>query len=104
MRDSSFTAKAPRTPRNAKEIGCGSAAPCGSGDGPMRVKEAVMTRPRQVWLRLLAFFRKNTLEAEMDEELHFHFEKQIEDNIKGGMQPEEARYAALRSFGGVEQV
>ncbi|PYV02449.1 MAG: hypothetical protein DMG10_14665, partial [Acidobacteria bacterium] len=31
-------------------------------------------------------------------------EKQIEDNIKAGMTGEEARYAALRSFGGVEQI
>ena len=63
-----------------------------------------MTRLRQVWRRLRALFRKNTLEAEMDEELRFHFEKQIEDNIRAGMTQQEARYAALRAFGGVEQV
>src|SRR5438093_7442641 len=68
------------------------------------MKERIMTRPRQVWLRLRALFRKNTLEAEMDEELRFHFEKQIEDNIRAGMSAKEARYAALRAFGGVEQV
>src|SRR5437867_9162366 len=58
-----------------------------------------MTRLRQVWRRLRALFRKNTLEDEMDEELRFHFEKQIEDNIRAGMSPQEARYAALRAFG-----
>ena len=31
-------------------------------------------------------------------------EKQVEQNIAAGMSPKEARYAALRSFGGVEQV
>ena len=30
----------------------------------------------------------------------FHLEMQIEDNLKAGMNPAEARYAALRSFGG----
>ncbi|PYV31289.1 MAG: hypothetical protein DMG09_26065, partial [Acidobacteria bacterium] len=49
-------------------------------------------------------FRKSQLEDEMGEELRFHLEKQIEDNIKAGMTGEEARYAALRSFGGVEQI
>src|SRR5437899_6647640 len=43
-------------------------------------------------------------EHEMDEEVRFHLEKQIEDNIKAGMTPKDARYAALRAFGGVEQV
>src|SRR5207247_3870790 len=32
----------------------------------------------------------------------FHLEMQIEDNLKAGMNPAEARYAALRSFGGIE--
>src|SRR5919201_923704 len=54
--------------------------------------------------RLRAFFGKSRLEQEMDEELRFHFERQIEDNIRAGMNPEEARYAALRAFGGVDQI
>ena len=54
--------------------------------------------------KLRALFRKSQLEDEMGEELRFHLEKQIEDNIKAGMTGEEARYAALRSFGGVEQI
>ncbi|HEY2981865.1 MAG TPA: ABC transporter permease, partial [Anaerolineales bacterium] len=40
----------------------------------------------------------------MDEELRFHLEKQIQDNIKAGMSAKEARDATLRAFGGVEQV
>src|SRR5438876_486206 len=54
--------------------------------------------------KLRALFRKSQLEVEMGEELRFHLEKQIEDNIKAGMTGESARYAALRSFGGVEQI
>ena len=57
-----------------------------------------------LWLRFHTFFRKNRADREMEAELHFHLERQIEDNIKRGMKPTEARFAALRSFGGVEQV
>src|SRR4030095_13857159 len=32
----------------------------------------------------------------------FHLEMQMEDNLKAGMNPDGARYAALRSFGGIE--
>jgi predicted permease len=44
------------------------------------------------------------MEEELENELRFHLEKEIEANIKRGMKPEEARFAALRSFGGVERV
>jgi predicted permease len=53
--------------------------------------------------RLRALFRKDGLDQELSEEMTFHLEKQIEQNIAAGMSAEEARYAALRSFGGVEQ-
>ena len=54
--------------------------------------------------RLRALFRKEELDQELSDELAFHLEKQIEQNVAAGMSAEEARYAALRSFGGVEQV
>jgi predicted permease len=54
--------------------------------------------------RLRALFRKEELDQELSDELAFHLEKQIEQNLAAGMSAEEARYAALRSFGGVEQV
>src|SRR5882724_6928504 len=53
--------------------------------------------------RFLAQFRKRRLDRELDEELRFHMESQIEDNLRRGMTPEQARQEALRSFGGVEQ-
>ena len=53
--------------------------------------------------RLMALFRRERLERELDEELCSHLEMQIEENQRQGMSPEEARYAALRSFGGMEQ-
>ena len=40
----------------------------------------------------------------MSAELEEHLELRIERNIENGMSPEEARYAAMRSFGGVEQI
>ncbi|HEV2913008.1 MAG TPA: ABC transporter permease [Pyrinomonadaceae bacterium] len=55
-------------------------------------------------LRLRALLRKAEMERELDEELRFHLEKEAEQNLARGMGPEEARLAALRSFGGVEQV
>jgi predicted permease len=55
-------------------------------------------------LRLRAIFIKPMMETELEEEVRFHLEKEIEQNITRGMSPEEARLAALRSFGGVERV
>ncbi len=49
-------------------------------------------------------FLKRRLERELEEEINSHLEMQIEENVRRGMGAEEARYAALRQFGGVEQV
>src|SRR5262245_34859057 len=53
--------------------------------------------------KLRALLRKSEVERELDEELRHHIEQQTEQNIRFGMSPEEARQAALKSFGGVEQ-
>src|SRR5262245_40335080 len=63
-----------------------------------------MTMLNKLRLRLQALFFKSRLEEELDEEVRFHLERDIEENIARGMSPEEARLAALRSFGGVERV
>ncbi len=52
---------------------------------------------------LRALLRKTNVEHELDEELRYHIEQQTEQNIRLGMSPGEARQAALKSFGGVEQ-
>ena len=54
--------------------------------------------------RLRSLLRANRLQHEMDEELRFHLERRIENNIKAGMTQKEARYAALRAFGGVDLI
>jgi predicted permease len=54
-------------------------------------------------LRLRALFSRKQVEAELDEELRYHLERQIDANIAAGMAADEARYAALRSIAGIEQ-
>ncbi len=54
--------------------------------------------------RLCGLFLKRKLERELDDEIRAHLDMQIEDNLQQGMSPDEARYEALRKFGGVEQV
>ena len=55
-------------------------------------------------LRVRSLFRKSRLEQELTEELRFHLEKLAEEYVAKGMTPEEARYAAPRELGGVEQI
>ena len=54
--------------------------------------------------RLNALFRKGQMDAELDEELRFHIEREIEKNIRAGMDPKKARRTAYVRFGGVERV
>jgi predicted permease len=51
-----------------------------------------------------ALFRRGRVEEELDEEVRFHLEMEIEKNLRAGMTPEEARRVARLRFGGVEQV
>jgi predicted permease len=44
------------------------------------------------------------MEDDLQNEVRFHLEREIDENIKRGMTPEEARFAALRNFGGVQRV
>ncbi len=60
---------------------------------------------RQTIIRILrALFRKEQMDQEMDEEMRFHLEMRTRKNLEAGMSAEEARYRALRCFGGLEQV
>jgi hypothetical protein len=54
-----------------------------------------------LWLRSL--FRWEKVEGELDEELRYHLEQKLQANLAKGMSAEQARRAALREFGGVEQ-
>ena len=63
-----------------------------------------MTRLQIFLSRLRGLFLKRKLEDDLADEIQSHLEMQIEDNVRQGMNPEEARYLALRKFGGVDQV
>src|SRR5262245_16627434 len=54
--------------------------------------------------RLCGLFLKRKSERDLEDEIRSHLDMQIADNLRLGMSPEEARYEALRKFGGVEQV
>jgi predicted permease len=55
-------------------------------------------------LRSRSMFWRGRVERELDEELRFHMEQQIAENLAAGMTADEARHAARRSVGGVEQI
>jgi hypothetical protein len=54
-------------------------------------------------LRLRSLLRRENVERELADELHFHLDQLTEENIAAGMAPEEARMAALRAIGGIAQ-
>src|SRR5690348_1740353 len=54
--------------------------------------------------RVRGLFKHKLLERELDDEVRFHLQMQIDDNLNAGMNATEARYAALRSFGAVESM
>lgn len=54
--------------------------------------------------RLRAFFRRKQLNAELDEELSDHVERETEKYVRSGMSVEEARRKALLALGGMEQI
>ena len=60
-----------------------------------------MSRGSVLAARIRALFRRGRLDRELDDEIRFHLEMQIDDNIRAGMDPRQARHAASRSFGGV---
>ena len=62
-----------------------------------------MERWRVAANRIRGLFARRNKEKELDAELRAHLEMLAEENIRRGMSPEEARHAARREFGGVEQ-
>ncbi|PYU01417.1 MAG: hypothetical protein DMG38_03905 [Acidobacteria bacterium] len=58
-----------------------------------------MVWAQRIWLRLQTLFRRNENAQQLDNEIQFHLDQQIGENLAAGMSPEEARYAAMRTFG-----
>ncbi len=63
-----------------------------------------MSRLRDSAVRLVNLFRRERIERELDAELQAYLELDVEENIRHGMAPKEARRAALARMGGVETV
>jgi len=62
-----------------------------------------MTTIRRFLLRLLALFRLGAAEAELSREIRSHLQLLEDEHVAKGMSRDDARLAARRAFGGVEQ-
>ena len=54
--------------------------------------------------RLRSLFRRNAVENELDDELQFHIEQQVEKHVRAGLSREEAARQTRLQFGGLGQV
>jgi putative ABC transport system permease protein len=57
-----------------------------------------------LFFRVRSLFQRETVESEMEDELQFHSERQLEKYLKTGMSREEAQRRVRMDFGGLEQV
>src|SRR5215469_16245453 len=58
----------------------------------------------QTRLRLRSLFRKSAVDAELNEELRFHVEREIARHEAAGASKDQARRLALVEFGGGQQI
>jgi putative ABC transport system permease protein len=65
----------------------------------MRIERWIYAIP----LKMRSLFHRSRVDAELDDELRDHIEHQTEANLSRGMNPEQARRAALIAMGGLEQ-
>src|SRR6059036_3962282 len=61
-----------------------------------------MRRLREWIVRLGGLFNKRRKDRELDDEIESHLQMHIEDNLRSGMTPEEARRQAMIKLGGIE--
>src|SRR5271168_3319391 len=54
--------------------------------------------------RLRSVFRRTRVESELDDELRFHFQQQVEKDVRAGLTREEALRRARLIVGGLDQV
>ncbi len=59
---------------------------------------------RPLFLRLRNLFHKSQLDRELSAELSSHLQLHIDDNLRQGLTPSEARRQALLTLGGMEQI
>src|SRR5215467_9550083 len=58
-------------------------------------------RLTQFRLAIRAIFRRNRADQDLDEELHYHLERLVDQKLREGLTPEEARRAASRTMGAI---
>ena len=63
-----------------------------------------MSAVRALLARLRGTLRRGALDDQLAEEIRGHLEMQADELVRQGLTPEEARFAALRRFGGVDQM
>lgn len=63
-----------------------------------------MRRIESLLTRLQTLLHRRRAHSQLDAELQFHLDQQISENISRGMQPEEARRAAIVAFGNPDVV
>src|SRR5687767_11385463 len=61
-----------------------------------------MRRLRELIVRLGGSFNKQRKDQELDAEIESHLQLHIEDNLRSGLTPEEARRQAMIKLGGIE--
>lgn len=63
-----------------------------------------MKAPKRIRLLTRALLRRDAVERELDDEVGLHLDLETERHRRTGMSPEDARRAALLTFGGVDRV
>ncbi len=81
-------------------------APCLRHDSPVRHgrRGRAVSGLRALLARLRGTVRRGALDTQLDEEIRAHLDMQIDEYVSQGLTPDDARLAALRRFGGVDQV
>src|SRR5262249_61908041 len=54
-------------------------------------------------IRMRALFRRDAAERDMEDELRFHLERQVEKHVAAGLPEPEARRLARLEFGGLDR-
>jgi predicted permease len=55
----------------------------------------------QFGLSVHSVFRRKRVDQDLDEELQYHLERQIDEGLRAGLTAQEARYSALRTMGAI---
>ena len=58
----------------------------------------------RLYVALRGWFHSSTIDRELDEELQFHFDRQVEANLEAGMTREQARRSAAMAIGNFDPI